>query len=307
MEIREFRAGDVPGVVRLLRDAYPHELFSEVGFRHRLTTTPARARHRRWVAIDGGELVGASGAELFVFAEPADSAFVGVTVRADRRRLGLGAELFAAALEHAREIGARRALAESGEEDGHRFLERRAFRGTHTRRYSRIDPRQADLSELADLRSRKAREGFTVVTLADCRPEDVHVVDAETSADIPADVAITHVPFDEWEAAYWRHPLLSREGSFAVLHDGRPVALTMARVDPNVGRALNEMTGTLRAFRGRGLARLAKLCQLEWSAASGITSVITENDETNAPMLAVNMRLGYQPFHEVGTYVLHLD
>jgi RimJ/RimL family protein N-acetyltransferase len=69
---------------------------------------------------------------------------------------------------------------------------------------------------------------------------------------------------------------------------------------------MNDMTGTLRSFRGRGLARLAKLCQLEWAARNGIVSVVTENDETNAPMLAVNTRLGYRRFHEVSSYVRDL-
>jgi GNAT superfamily N-acetyltransferase len=307
MEIREFRLDDVPGVVRVLREVNPHELFSEVGFRHRQATLPARARQRRWVAIEGGDVIGAAGAELHLFAETAENAVMGVTVRADHRGRGLGTELFDAAIEHARHIGARRVLAESGEPNGRRFLERRGFRQTHTRRYSRIDPREADLSGLDELRSRKEAEGFTVVPLAECRPEDVHAVDAETSLDIPMEVPVTHVPFDEWEAAHWRHPLLSRDGSFAALDDGRPVALTMVRVDPAGGRALNEMTGTLRPFRGRGLARLVKLCQLEWSAASGITSVVTENDETNVAMLAVNERLGYRPFHEVYSYVRELD
>jgi len=29
--------------------------------------------------------------------------------------------------------------------------------------------------------------------------------------------------------------------------------------------------------------------------AHGITQIATRNDETNAPMLAINRRLGYQP------------
>jgi GNAT superfamily N-acetyltransferase len=292
--------------VRVLREAHPHELFSEEGFRHRQATLPPRARQRRWVAVEGGEVVAMAGAELHIFAETAETAVMGVTVRPAHRGRGLGAELFEAAIEHARGIGASRVLAESGDANGRPFLERRGFRRTHTRRYSRIDPREADLSGLDELRSDKEAEGFTVVPLAQCRPEDVHAVDAETSVDIPMEVPITHVPFDEWEAAFWRHPLLSRDGSFAAVSDGLPVALTMARVDPAGGRALNEMTGTLRPFRGRGLARLVKLCQLEWSAANGITSVVTENDETNAAMLAVNERIGYRPFHEVSSYVREL-
>jgi RimJ/RimL family protein N-acetyltransferase len=66
-------------------------------------------------------------------------------------------------------------------------------------------------------------------------------------------------------------------------------------VDLDSGRAINSFTGTLPTHRGRGLARAAKQASLVWAAAHGITAVWTHNDEQNAPMLAVNARLGYRP------------
>ena len=53
---------------------------------------------------------------------------------------------------------------------------------------------------------------------------------------------------------------------------------------------------TRREFRGRGLARLLKSHSLHRAAEAGVTLAITDNDETNAPMLAVNTALGYRPF-----------
>ena len=57
-------------------------------------------------------------------------------------------------------------------------------------------------------------------------------------------------------------------------------------------RGRNEGTGTARDHRGRGLASLAKLAQLRWAADNGVERVITDNDALNAPMLAINRRLG---------------
>jgi RimJ/RimL family protein N-acetyltransferase len=54
-------------------------------------------------------------------------------------------------------------------------------------------------------------------------------------------------------------------------------------------------TGTMRAHRGRGLASAVKLASIEWAARNGIVQLATRNDETNAPMLAINRRLGYRP------------
>jgi GNAT superfamily N-acetyltransferase len=307
VEIRELRDEDVPAVVRILSETYPHDLSSVAGYKHNIATSPARGRPRRWVAVDEGTVVAIAGARLHLFDGGGKNGLCSVTVASGYRGRGLGSDLLAAALEHLREAGARRVITDSGHADGRRFLEQRGFRLTHTLRYSSIDPRSADFAALDVLRAEKQQEGFEVMTLADCRPEDVHAVDAEATLDIPFEAPITEIRFDEWLDQAWRHPLLSLDGSFAAAHEGRLVAITMARVDLAARRALNDMTGTLRAFRGRGLARLVKLAQLEWAAANGITSVVTDNDATNAPMLAVNGRLGYRPFHEVGSYVTELD
>ena len=40
------------------------------------------------------------------------------------------------------------------------------------------------------------------------------------------------------------------------------------------------------------------------AAASGITKVITQNDDTNAPMLAINAKLGYEPLSSGHAWVL---
>ena len=58
------------------------------------------------------------------------------------------------------------------------------------------------------------------------------------------------------------------------------------------------------AFRGRGLGHLMKQVSLTRAAASGITRVITQNDDTNAPMVAINERLGYTPFSTGHSWVL---
>jgi hypothetical protein len=69
----------------------------------------------------------------------------------------------------------------------------------------------------------------------------------------------------------------------------------MVSVDQARRRAANEMTGTLRRFRGRRLARLAKLGTIALAVDNGITQILTGNDETNVPMLAINASLGYRP------------
>jgi N-acetylglutamate synthase-like GNAT family acetyltransferase len=304
--IRELRDADVPAVVALINRLEPHWVMTEAAFRHGMATRPARLRYLRLVAEEHGEIVAWSAANLFAYAESPDSGAVSVNVREDRRRRGIGGALLERGLAHLEATGVSRVRAAAIEEEGRRFLEARGFRHAHSYRLSQLDPRDVDLSGLQELRERKAAEGFTVVPISACRAEDVHRVEEASMRDTPTDEPITHMPYDEWVALHWRSPLLTREGSFAVLHEGRPVALSMLHVDPQRRLAENAGTGTLRAFRRRGLARLAKLCQVQWSAASGITAVVTDNDETNAAMLAINGQLGYRPLAEVQSFVREL-
>ena len=78
--------------------------------------------------------------------------------------------------------------------------------------------------------------------------------------------------------------------------DGELAGLTMIRVDRPSGRAENNLCGVRRAYRRRGLALLLKSHSLHRAAELGATIALTDNDETNAPMLAVNRRLGYSQF-----------
>ena len=59
--------------------------------------------------------------------------------------------------------------------------------------------------------------------------------------------------------------------------------------------AWHDVTGVLRAWRGRGIATALKRATIAWAIQHGLTALETGNDEANAGMRAVNARLGYQP------------
>jgi GNAT superfamily N-acetyltransferase len=262
------------------------------GWRHRVANTPERARRRAWVAVAGGEVVGQASAGRRWFTKASRSVYVDVAVRADRRRHGIGATLYDLAEAHALSLEPRRLVTSFHESPaGVRFSEARGFQRGHVAVPACVDPRAVDYSRLDDLPHGVALASYA--ELAD-RLEDVYAVDVEASLDEPGIEPADDVALEEW--LHDRdNPLFAPEGSFCALDAGRPVALTELYVDAASGRARNGFTGTLRSHRGRGLASLVKLAALRWAAAAGLTSIWTANDETNAPMLAVNRRLGYRP------------
>ncbi len=55
------------------------------------------------------------------------------------------------------------------------------------------------------------------------------------------------------------------------------------------------MTGVLPAYRGQGLALALKLRAIDAALARGCPLILTENHEDNAPMRAINRKLGFVP------------
>jgi GNAT superfamily N-acetyltransferase len=299
MTVRPRQADDDAAIAELIREVAPAWVASDAGVGHRLRATPVRARRADWVAAAGGAVVGWGSGGLETDIDRRDVGWLHVMVCPAHRREGIGAALYDAADAHLREVGARRLLSQGANDECSRaFAERRGFRHSMTRALSSLDPRTVDPGELAELAAAKEAEGFVLAPFSAFaeRPEVLYVVDAEASLDEPNDEQITDLRLEDWLERSWRDPDLALEGSFAVLHDGRPVAITEVIVDLPGRRAANGFTGTLRAYRGRGLARLAKLASIAWLREQGVDRLVTTNDETNAAMLAVNRRLGYAPF-----------
>jgi len=60
-------------------------------------------------------------------------------------------------------------------------------------------------------------------------------------------------------------------------------------------RLENGLTAVLPSHRRRGIATALKRAQLSWAAAHGYRELVSEMVDANAPMRAVNERLGYRP------------
>ena len=80
------------------------------------------------------------------------------------------------------------------------------------------------------------------------------------------------------------------------------VGLGAVGYTPEFRSASNLITGVDRAYRGRHVALALKLLGVRYAKARGALTIRTNNDSQNAPMLAINRKLGYRP--EPGIYRL---
>jgi GNAT superfamily N-acetyltransferase len=295
--IRPFRPDDAPAATELLRRLLPQWVTTERGLVHWAQNLPERARPRVWVAEEDGDIAGWSEAFLQWDVTEEGVAFFWLGVRRDARRRGIGGQFYELVEAHLLDAGARRLETfTAGDPDAERFLAERGFRKTRAQQAWTLDPRTVDAVATAELERAKEHDGYRVVPLRELRDrsEELYALFSEAHSDVPSDH--THdEPYDDWKRVLFEYPDLDDDGSYVVLAGERPVSFAWLAADRDRGRATHVMTGTARDFRRRGLARLAKLATIRWTAQNGITTLLTDNDAENAGMLALNEDLGYEP------------
>ncbi|SCL14375.1 GNAT family N-acetyltransferase [Micromonospora inyonensis] len=207
-------------------------------------------------------------------------------VHPEHRGRGIGGSLFDAALGHLRPLGVRQ-LRAFVSTDSLPYAEKRGFHPSRPVRYSVLDLRTAPRTPAT------APAGARLLPLTELEPRRLHAAHVAASADEPDDVPADALGYENWRYEVWDNLGLDRTASTAVEVDGELVAFSLVKRDGD--RMWSDMTATLPAYRGRGLAHLAKLAALHRAHRAGVTRAYTSNDEANAPMLAVNARLGYRP------------
>jgi GNAT superfamily N-acetyltransferase len=294
VRIRETIDGDAEGSVAIGREVMPHLPVTLATYLRRRRTNPERSRQLWLVAEEDGTIVGRAEAGLNWMAGT-DTGWATVAVLTAARGRGIGSALYARVDEHLRGLRTTRVLSLFFETPGGvAFAARRGFRQVRAEIPSAVAPCEVDLSQAPPVE---------VVPVRELPPEQIYAVDEAATRDVPMTETVDSMRFDEWLDLLWNFPTFTRDGSFAVVEDGRAVAVSLILADLESGRAANAFTGTLREYRGRGYAVATKLASMRWAAENGITRMATTNDETNAGMLAINRRLGYRPIGRLVEYL----
>jgi GNAT superfamily N-acetyltransferase len=286
--LRAFEPADAEQVARLLDVLSPGSVQTAESLRHKQVSEPSRARRASWVVVEGREVIGFATACLHWFGGEAGKGRMWIGVRKDRRRRGVGSELWEACVGHL--AGARKHTVEVDDDPaGLRFVERRGFTQYDSEVIPQLDPRACTIE-------REQSDEFHVRSLGEVRDREHDLFEFYVAAGgVPPGDPENRVSPAEWRAAILESPLLDNELSVVVLDaDDRVVSLAWLLVDLGRRRAENEWTATLPHLRGRGLARLAKLASIRAAAAPGITEIVTGNHPDNLPMRELNHRLGYR-------------
>ncbi|MEV6754161.1 GNAT family N-acetyltransferase [Streptomyces sp. NPDC051214] len=292
--VRALRPGDTPDAAAFAavrRACVPAMLATADSIRFDLAHAHPDSRYRQLVAEIDGEIIGTAQVGIAHDSPEPGQGFANVYVLPKRRGLGAGSLIVRTAEEYLAGEGATTVYSWVLDEPANlAFAAARGYRASRSAHFLRLDlaggplPPRQELPDGVELR--------TGASFGD-DPRALFDLDAETVADEPSDVAAEFTDYAHWLAETWNHPLVNRELTTVAVVDGRPAAFTLAQTD-DASRYSSGMTGTGRAFRGRGLAKLAKNDSLHRARAAGYTEAFTGNDAGNEPMLAINSWFGYE-------------
>ncbi len=181
------------------------------------------------------------------------------------------------------------------------FVTRRGFQEKRRAWESRIDPSKFDSSPFKEYAEKASGGGISISTLSEERMRDpecyrkLHDLVNKVSADMPRSGEFTPGPYDQWVAMELNNPDLTPDGYVIARNGDSYVGLSALWRSETEPRGLYQgNTGVLREYRGRGIAIALKLRVLDFAKSKGYERVKTWNDSTNAAMLAINNRLGFQ-------------
>lgn len=289
--VRDIRPADNEAWVQVRRAALPFMVTNAEQVAFELANAHPDKRFRQLVAEEDGEIIGTAQVGMAYDSPEAGLGFCNTYTRPDRIGRGAGSLLLSTAEGYLAEAGAVAVYTWVLDEPASReFARRRGYVASRPAIFLHLDLANGTLPE-----RRAVPQGVELRTAADFAddPRPLFEADAEVTADEPSDTPTELTDYEDWLNHTWRHPGLDRELTSVAVVDGVVAAFSAAYTD-GLTRYSTGMTGTRRAYRGRGLAKLVKNDSLHRARAAGYTDAYTGNDADNGPMLAVNSWFGYE-------------
>lgn len=298
MTIRPARVPDDAADIARLQNLYDDEGVTPEEVQRRVETWLPTNPALRVVAEIDGRVVGQAFARRTADMSPGLFFLSGDVDRAVWRR-GIGSALADVVESFALEHGATKlsAFCPDREPVGARFFERRGYRPgrqffpslLHLDEFDRVQfpvglpdgLRITTLSELGDTEANRRR---------------LFEVNLECDRDEPGSLEYGLYTWEDYVRNTLTAPGFTPEGAIVAL-DGDEWAGIHVLMPWDLGGEADmatDFTGVRRPWRRRGLALALKLAGIDWARRLGRHRLITNNDSTNAAMLAINERLGFR-------------
>jgi len=291
---------DMPRLVEIYNSISPEPVTIErwLGWEE----NPPEGRIRIWdvATVDDDYIVGYAGADRNPHMRP------GVfhcysRVHPDYRNRGIGEMLLRHVEKWAIENGAARlrGMVRDNHTESVTFAEKRGYVKDRHVYDSTLALATFDEAPFAAAIEEAAAKGFRFLSMADQSGEEIerklYELIKRSVLDIPGNDHQGFEPFEHWRREEFGSKDFRPDCYFYAMKDDRVVGMTGAVFIEATGAMWTFYTAVHPDCRGNNLSLVLKLLSIRRAKEYGAAYMRTNNDSQNAPMLAVNRRLGYVP------------
>ena len=294
--IRDFQPSDVSEIARVQHAAVPFQPWSVAEIERDLAKLEPKLQYHWRIAEQNGEFVGFSRFARNAASYHDQKFLLDVCVHPDHQARGFGKALYSATLEALRKFDPISLRSQVRENDarGLRFAHNRGFLETKRDFESTLELETFDFTAF----KRPLPEGVELKNFSELdSPEfrrHFHEVFSVVRLDTPRAEPPTPLTFEFFETNVVDDPELIPEVFIFAMKDTQILGFTGGYRGAQPGWVDQWLTAVTREARGQGLATAIKVRSLRAVLELGFKTVRTDNDTRNAPMLAVNDKLGYQ-------------
>lgn len=298
--IRPYRVDDAAAVCGIWNQQVPHYYLTPETLTHDDEQVERPEDAGRIVAERDGRMVGAADYELPVGMDAPGQIIVHVYVDPAAEGTGVGTMLhdsLMAMIEPLEPTSLRSEVSEA-HPYARAVAERHGYEVDKTDWQMIADLRTFDVEAHRHHLDRVAENGVRISSLADLGTDEstqrmFYDVFATVRNDVPRSHPPAPVSWEVFKAHNLDSPDFSADLTLIAFDGDDAVGMTMSFDGGDEPELHTGLTGVMRPDRGRGIARAMKIEAMRRGKAAGRLRAVSDNDENNVAMLAVNESLGY--------------